>query len=353
MPPLSRRRALRTTGTAALIGLAGCASGGSTEPTYRLSAEHVGDSLADAFRWRARGQFAAADRGLMDRLIGEGSLTTEGFALYPVGSNDRRYVERDGTYYGISIERTEEVERERWILWFDLIDGEPPADAEVFTSSLGVGSQTDLATEYGLSKRDVRVVEDAAGEIPTEFEFRDLEDAPPERRGHTFVRRTADQTDLVPDPPFTHVAFETSDEPRYARAVAERSPVALQQYEHAAEAVAESAANYAEHVRERYLEATFDRTTLSDERRTLLDDVTSSVPPAERRREQGDDGGRAVEPDAGHEERPPLSAAMEAIIDRLGLGGVQTPEPGGVTFSDEPYFGYKGTNFRAQLEILR
>lgn len=327
----SRRGVLRAAG-GVVAGLAGCVSAGPADPTYRLSADRVGDSLAGAFRWEPRGRLADADRRLMDRLLADGSLTTEGFALFPAGRYDRRYVERDGTYYEVSVERAGEVARERWILWFDLLDSEPPAGAEVFTSSLGTGGGTDLAAGYGLSEADVRVVEDAVGEIPTEFEYRDLEDAPPGRRGHVFLRRDPAETALLPDPPFTHVAFETNEGALYARAVAERATVELRRFEHAADPVAESAEGYAEHVRDRYLAATFDRAALPDERRQLLDAVTS---------------GRR------YEERPPLSDAMTAVLDRLGLDAVETPEPKRVAFSDVAYFRYRDAYFSAELEIHR
>lgn len=365
MPSVSRRAVLRGAGSAAAVGLAGCASHRSAEPRYTLTARYVGGSLADAFRWEPRGRFPDADRELMERLVAEGSLTTEGFALYPAGRDEPRYVERDGIYYRLSIERAGEVERERWVLWFDLLDGEPPGDAEVFTSSLGTGRGTDLAAEYGLSELDVRTVEDAAGEIPTEFELRDLEDAPPGRRGHVFVRRSADDTDLLPEPPFTHVAFETGDGTRYARAVAERATVALRQYRHAAEPVAETPAVYAEHVRETHVRATFDPEALPEAQRDLLDRVTPDVRLSDGQGEDGqkdsvgggeqEDGepeGRAVEPGREHEERPPLSDAFEAVLERLGLFGVETPEPGRVAFSDEVYFGYRGAYFRAQLQVF-
>lgn len=326
-----------------------------------LTARYVGESLADAFRWEPRGRFSDADRDLMERLVAGGSLTTAGFALYPAGRDEPRYVERDGTFYRLTVERAGEVERERWILWFDLIDDEPPGDAEVFTSSLGTGGGTDLAAEYGLSERDVRVVEDAAGQVPTEFEFRDLEDAPPGRRGHVFVRRSADETALVPEPPFTHVAFETGDGTWYARAVAERATVALREYRHAAEPVAETPTGYAEHVRETHVRAAFDPEALPEAQRDLLDGVTPDVRPAdgEDGDGEGDDGqgdgepeGRAVEPGREHEERPPLSDAFESVLERLGLDAVETPEPGRVAFSDAVYFGYRGAYFEAQLQIF-
>ncbi len=316
---------------AGAAGLAGCLSRGDADPRYVLSAEDVGESLADAVRWQPRGRFTDADRTLMDRLVAEGSLATEGFSLYPPAADRPQYVERDGTHYRVTVERTGEVDREEWILWFDLIEGEPPADAEVYTSSLGLGGGTDLAAEYGLSERDVRVVEDAAGAIPTEFGYRDLENEAPAHRGHVFVRRSPGETDLVPDPPFTHVAFETGDGTRYARAVVERTTVSLRRFEYTAEAVADSTAAYETHVRERHLAASFDRAALPDGQRSILDGMT--------------DGRR-------YEEREPLSDGMASVLDRLGIDDVEPPEPRRVEFSDEVFFAYGGAFYFGQVEVF-
>lgn len=330
----SRRGLLHAVGSGAGLAIAGCLSGGPTTPRYQLSARNVPGSLTDAFRWRPRGRFPEADQELMNRLVTEGSLTTAGFALYPSGRDEQRYVERDGTYYEVSIERTGTVERERWILWFDILDGEPPADAEVFTSSLGTGDPTDLRAAYGLAELDVRVVEDAAGQIPREgFDFHDPESDPPGRRGHVFLRRDAAGTDLLPEPPFTHVAFETGDGTRYARAVTERVTVELQLYEHGVVEVADSTDEYADSVREKHLAATFDRRQLPGEQREILDAITAG-------------GGR-------YEERPPQSDAMGTVLDRLGLADVGTPQPNGVEFSDDVYFRYRESYFSAQLQVFR
>lgn len=328
----SRRDVLSTVGIAATLAGAGCLSGSSTTPRYQLSARNVPGTMVDAFRWEPRGQFPEADRELMNRLITEGSLTTFGFALYPLGPDEQRYVERDGTFYGVSIERTGTVERERWILWFDLVEDDPPADAEVFTSSLGTGDPTDLEAAYNLSERDVRVVEDAAGQIPREgFDVHDPGGDPPGRRGHVFLRRDAAETALLPDPAFTYVAFESNDETHYARVVTERATVELQQYQHRVVQVADSTDEYAAYVHDTYLETTFDRQQLSESQREILDTVTAG-------------GGR-------YEERQPLSDAMQTVLDRLGLAGVETPQPKGVEFSDDVYFGYQEGYFTAQLEI--
>lgn len=351
----SRRDVLRATGglgVTVVTGLAGCAASSSSKPTYHLSTRRVVGSLADIFRWKSGGRFAAENRELMKRLTEGGAMTTVGFSLASSREDYPPYAEHDGTYYRISVEETGEVERKHWIFWFDLLEGKPPSDAEVYSSSLGLGEQTDLAAEYGLSELDVRVTEDVAGEIPREFGFHDPEEDPLEQRGHVFVRRSVDETDLVLEPPFTHVAFETDDETHYARAITERATVPLQQYRHTAEPVADSAADYAEYVRERHRRTTFDRETLAAEKRTILDEATGYRPPEERPTADAS-GGIAVSSNTGYEERSPLSDAMKAVLERLEFGGVETPESGGVAFSDDAYFEYGDLQFTGQLEILR
>lgn len=268
----------------------------------------------------------------MNRLITEGSLTTTGYAV--LGRDDARFVERDGTFYEVSIRRSGTAQRDRWVLWFDLIDGEPPSDAEVYESSLGVGGGTDLSTAYNLSELDVRAAEDAAGDVYQEGPpLEDLDDVPPGRRGHVFVHREAADSGLLPEPPFTHVAFDTGDGKRYARAIAERAEVELQQYDYTATRVADSDTEYANYVQETVQEASFERASLSSAKREILDTVTAG-------------GGR-------YNEELPLSEALESILARLGLAGMTTPEDGTVAFSDDVYFQYRDSYSQAQLEIFR
>ena len=334
MPPRTRRAVLRAAASGAALGLAGCLGGPSAGSRYELTARGVAGTLAERLRWEARSPFAVADRRLVATLVEDGSLTTVGFAVVPPAWERPRYVERGGTYHELTVERAGTVARERWVLWFDLLEGEaPPADAEVYTSSLGTGEPTDLRAAYGLSDLDVRAVEDAEGEVVREFDLHDPEDDPPGRRGHVFRRRDADDSDLLPEPPFTHVAFETNDGTRHARAVAERATVELQRYEYTARPVADSASAYAAHIEAEHLQAAFDRDALPGGQRTVLDAVTGSRRP--------------------HVEHPPLSDGFAAVLDRLGLRGLETPDRRGVALSDEPYFRYAGDLWTAQLQVVR
>ncbi|MFB6359967.1 MAG: hypothetical protein ABEH59_01445, partial [Halobacteriales archaeon] len=207
-------------------------------------------------------------------------------------------------------------------------------DADVYESSLGAGGGTDLRTAYDLSELDVRAVEDAEGEVYREGPpLEDLEDEPPGRSGHVFVYRGAEESALIPEPPFTHVAFETNDGTRYARAVVERTAVELQQYEYTATRVADSDTGYADHVEETVLQASFDPAALPEAQREILETITEG-------------GGR-------YNESVPLSAAYRSVLDRLELSDMTTPEEDSVVFSEDVYFRYGEDYNRAQLEIFR
>jgi len=329
MDPLSRRRVLAA--SLGSLGWAGCLSQDSAA-RYRLSARNVPGDLAEHLRWTPRGAFTERQVEAMRRLVTDGSLTTAGFAL--LGPDDVRFVEHDGSFYRVSINRSGTAKRERWVFRFDLIEGDPPADADVYESSLGNGGGTDLQAAYDLSELDARAVEDAAGDVYREGPpLEDLDDAPAGRRGHVFVHRGADESALIPEPPFTHVAFETNDATRYARAVVERATVELQQYEYTATRIADSDAAYAAHVQETVLQANFDPADLPESQREILETIT-------------DGGGR-------YNETRPLSAALTSVLDRLGLSGMTTPEEGSVAFSEDVFFRYREGYHRAQVEIFR
>ncbi|MFC6797127.1 hypothetical protein [Haladaptatus sp. DYSN1] len=283
------------------------------------------------FTWRAAGPYDESDRDLASRIVTEGAVTTEGFALSTTGRNVPAYLEQEGNYYEVRVRETGTVTRTRWLLWFDRIDGQPPADAETYTSSLGLGNPTPLDTTHGLSELDIHAVETAEGRMAPEYGFIDLEDEPPEHRGHLFLRRSADETDLVPAPPFTHVVFESGDGTVYARAVVEEVSVELAQYEHEATRIADSEAAYRAYLDDTYLETTFWSEDLTDEQQSLLDSAQGGL---------------------GYEETVPLSTDFTDILARLGVDDTPEPDLGRVEFSEEVYFAYDGTDYEAQLEVF-
>lgn len=73
---------------------------------YRLSMRSIGSSLPSAFAWEPDETFERADRDLALEIIEQGKVTTEGYALQNTGPGNPSYVEHDGTYYEITVEKT-------------------------------------------------------------------------------------------------------------------------------------------------------------------------------------------------------------------------------------------------------
>ena len=327
----SRRSFLATVGGVSFIGLAGCITSPDGPPRYRLSARPLGPTLVQEFTWEPVEPFNELDRNLVSAIVTQGTVTTDGFRLSNTGVDNLSYVEQDGTYYEISVTESDTVAREKWVFWFDMIGSEPPATAEIYSSGLGLGRQTPLDTTYGLSELDIHAVETAEGRMAPEHGFIDLEDEPVRHRGYLFLRRSPEETALVPEPPFTHVAFESGDGTVYARAVAERVSVDLTQFTHTATPVGDSDEAFSKYLREKYLQSVLSSEELSREQRSLLSSAQSVH---------------------GYDEAVPISDGFTAILERLGVADTKQPKPKFVNFSDEVYFGYDDTYYEAQLEIF-
>ena len=330
----SRRNFLATVGGISLLGGSGCitrTNATSDKPRYRLSTRSLGASLAHKFAWEADGPFETLDQSFLSEIITQGPVTIDGVRLSDLGADNLSYVEQDGTYYEIGAAELGKVTREKWLFWFDKIDSEPSATAEIYSSGLGLGDQTPLDTTYGLSELDVHAIETAEGRMVPEYGFIDLEDEPPKHRGYLFLRRSPEETDLVPEPPFTHVAFESGDGTVYARAVVERVSVELTQFKYTATPVGDTAEAFNEYLRQDYLATTFSREELSSEQQSVLSETWVGQ---------------------GYEETAPLSDGFTAILERLGMMDTEQPEPKMVEFSDDVYFEYDGTYYEAQLEVF-
>lgn len=319
----TRREFLAATGTtvAGATAIAGCSSG-PDGPEHRLSARNRGPSLAEAFRYEvpADAPFADADRALLDRTVADGEATTVGFRL--PRSRENTFVEADDSYYRLEAERAGEVQAERWLLWFDLLDGNPPADATPIEEP-----------PADLPALDRRAVERAITTLVGEFGPRDLADETPRSRGHLFVRRGADDSDLLPEPPFSHLRYDDGEETLYARVVVEEVSVDLRRWRHTAEPVARSAEAYERFVREEFLRTAFADDELPEGAQAVVSGVTSGVQQTEF---------------------PPLSDGFRTVLERLGLDDVSFEDPESTARLSEPaFFRYDGLAFEAQLELFR
>ena len=322
-------------GSASLLSVSGCITStreSSCQSRYRLSTRALGSILTREFTWKPNGPFDTLDQEFLTELIAQGPVTADGVRISNLGADNLSYVKHDGTHYEISATELGTVTREKWLFWFDKINSEPPADAEIYSSSLGLGDQTPLDTTYDLSELDIHVVETAEGQMAPEYGFIDLEeDRPPRHRGHLFLRRTPDETDLIPEPPFTHVAFESGNGTVYARAVVERISVELTQFKYTATPVGDTAEVVNQYLRQEYLTTSFSSEELSDEQQSLLSETWVGQ---------------------GYEETTPLSGGYTAILEQLKVMDTEQPEPKMVEFSNDVYFEYDGTYYEAQLEIF-
>ncbi|SEH42572.1 hypothetical protein SAMN05192561_101921 [Halopenitus malekzadehii] len=312
----SSRRAFLASGAAAaaataLPAVAGCL--GRSAEILRLSAyerESLPDSvlLADPTAPTARFAIDYPDRYKRDRyrtLIRTGSMTVLNYQLtytYEFGSETReaaRFVvdvegsgedvenaaESDATYYRVHIDDQRTVEREWWEFYLDLVD-DPPADAEGVTPPI-----------ESLSEPDRRIVDAALGAVYAD------RNPPIDVGGDAFGTRgplyheflDADDSTLVPDPPFEHV--RSND--RWFAARAEQGTATPTETTYSVEPVANTRAGFEDHVR-----STLVRTDLSPE--SLSDGERDVVRTAVRT--------------PFYEEDLPMSASLRSVMERLGAG---------------------------------
>lgn len=334
IPLQSRRDLLATIGSTSLFGLTGCLTltdNTDNKPRYRLSTRSLGSTLTRDFTRKPDGPFKTLDQNIISKIIAQGPITINGVRLSGIGADNLSYVKQDGIYYKISVTETGSVTRKKWLIWHDKINSKPPATSEIYSSSLGLGNQTPLDTTYGLSELDVHAVETAEGRMAPGHGFIDLEDKLPKHRGYVFLRRSPDETDLVPEPPFTHVEFESGNGIVYAQVVVERVSVELTQFTYTATPVGDSEDAFNEYLRKKYLETAFSSEGLSSEQQSLLLTARSGQ---------------------GYEETVPLSDGFTAILERINVADTEPPKPRKVEFSDDVYFGYDNTYYEAQLEVF-
>jgi hypothetical protein len=304
-PNPSRRDLLATAGAAAVGGLAGCVSLSGGSRAYRLDsrtmdAERPYFLLADPTSQRAKLGVDYPDeykREAYDELVETGSVTTVEFPLVSwasYGEEDReqpRFLVKEGTYYRAHIENYEWIERDLIEFYLDLVDEEPPADADVVSPPVEGLSETD--------RRIMEVAKRAGGVGNTEFEY-DVGEKQPGTRGAVYHRFLSEaESDLVPEAPFDYLATEYET----FRPRSERAPIPLERWTFSAEPVAGSEADLKTHIEETVLDADFDSLSLNDGERRVLEAATRT----------------AAENPGFYEEDDPMSEGLESVLADLNV----------------------------------
>lgn len=110
-------------------------------------------------------------------------------------------------------------------------------------------------------------------------------------------------SELVPDPPFDYVRTERET----FGAVAEQAPIQKTERTISAEAVGETESEYMEYAREEFPDVDFSEVELSNDARSIVEQVT--------------DGSSAY----SYEEEPPLSGGLESVLEYLGAAEYLQP----------------------------
>ncbi|MFC6952215.1 hypothetical protein [Halorubellus litoreus] len=300
--PSSRRALLRSAGAlagASATAGAGCVSIGAGD-RYVLHADDVDGSLAShllvadptAVRASTRLDYdAATKRDWLDELFGTGRVTAVQWPLVEPDEwgDDVRlrptFLQHEGAFHAVTVERTRQVDRDRWLFAVERTDEDPPSDATVRSEPFD-----------SLSERDREILQAALDAV---YAGNDGFLGEPDVDGLRPVQYHRDvsveESDLVPDPPFEYVDYYDD----YYRVVAEQRTVSVPERTFAVERVASTRSELEVHVEETVPDARFEDP--SDAVREVLD--------------------AAVDEESGqrYEEEPPVSDALSTVLDDLGI----------------------------------
>ncbi|WP_436907557.1 hypothetical protein [Halosimplex marinum] len=297
MPSPSRREFLAAAGVAAGTVLAGCGAveglSGERQLTYTLDAGRIGTSLAPLALWEPPGDprpWTADYAANVDAAVAGERPTTYGYPPIP----DGEYVERDGTYYRLSVvttglERTERpVLRLKWVGRLDELD-DPPG-------------RVRYPALTRLDRRAVKIAYLAA-------RHREMGGSPPgnvaEAGGYVY-RRGYDgpSSGLAPDPLHDYVEYNGT----VLEVAVERREFAEPARTGVAIPVADSEAGFERALDGELVDARLDPDSLSEDQRLMLyrDGYEETTPLSEGYRELLADLGLADALDAAGE--PPPSA---------------------------------------------
>ena len=328
----SRRDVLTAAGTASVASVAGCITG--SNHGFRLSAYDAAEPLHRRFLTTDptthRAQFAIdypADykRAIYAELIETGSVAVVNYELayrYEFGSEQRerpQFVVRDETYYRVHVDEVREVERDWWEFSLDLIDEEPPADADRVTTPVDTLSKLDRRILQ-------RAMEAAAADRDPAIDVGEREFGSRGVLYHDHLDH--EESDLIPSPPFEYLRHDD----HWFRARAERGTAMLTERTFTAERVADSRTAYERHLLENVLDVDFSTASLSDAATDVLDGTTE---------------GRF------YEEEPPMSEGLASVLDHLGEADHidSHGEYGAYTTFPNMYGIYGGTWYEFELSV--
>lgn len=305
---VSRRHLLsHLAGVAGCGLLAGCSySSGYPEPEFELRATPIrslskgpvdGDQyLIDPFERRREGHPDYSDSYKRDRiaeLTNTGQMTTRDWRLtwktdWGRQQRDHRACfEYNGAYYRIRVEESTEYSADRWQFWLEELAEGPPQGATVERFPL-----------ESISEQDRRLVTGALEDLSH------LDDSSPSGSNDGEVGFATFHTEfdpassaLVPEPPFEYLQYGDVS----LRAVTGRPSITGTERTFTAEQVADSEAAYEQYAKESYPDGKFSEQSLSTDAKEILDTATESY---------------TIEP---YEEEPPLSDALEEVIEPLGI----------------------------------
>lgn len=309
----SRRSFLARTSTiAGTLGLAGCFGAGPLSK-FRLTSFELPDITSEfvenPIESKSKYELDYSDaykQAKVDELVETGTVSTRGWELSYRNTwgddwrHHRHVLLRDGTYYRIYVEDVTYVERERWQFTLGWYDQDPSESDTVVSRPVS-----------SLSDRDQKIVAAAADGIPADGRRGPVKN---ERNEVTYhAELDADESDLVPNPPFDYLDYEGE----YFRAAAEQRPITHKEQTFSVEAVADSQSEYEQYAHDEFPDARFADVSLSSSAEDVMEVVTS------------------VHEGYAYEEEPPLSEGLEEVLEHLTIADDLKPHD---SYDDTTWF---------------
>ncbi|WP_137284241.1 hypothetical protein [Halorussus salinisoli] len=287
---MNRRGFCRT--TVSFLGVAslpGCVlfGAGNGSRSYDLSLDSVGPGgLAEAAALGAD-DYAPEQRRLVANAV-DGDEDAWVYGHRPI--EDGAYVEYEGVYYRVSVEKTGEKSLSRPTLRGEYVDASE------------VESAVDIDRYIHSDRRAVKFALATAGD---EGEF-------------YVLRRDASETELLPEPEHEYLKYRE----RYVRLAVEERTVTETEYTYALEQVATSDAAFERRAAETVVTATFRPSDLTAEQEEMLRKASEDY----------------------YSEFDPISDEFRSLLERLGSGELPDGSLG-------TYVEYDGAYYRASMSV--